>query len=78
MAGANAVFKSALGRSRAGSSFRGSQTTRRATIGSGMLSPLKYGVGSAPNTHIAGGVTFPGSKDQGRHFRTFAPHVNKK
>jgi hypothetical protein len=76
MAGADAVFKAALGRSKAGSSFRGSRTTRRGTVGSGMLNPLKYGVGTAPNTHmVSGGTTgiprFPNSTNQGRTFQTF-------
>jgi hypothetical protein len=76
MAGANAVFKSALGRSRSGSSFRGSRSTRRATVGSGMRMPIRFGFGSAPNTHmVSGGTTgiprFPNSTNQGRTFQTF-------
>jgi hypothetical protein len=75
MAGANAVFKAALGRSKAGSSFS-TRGTRRATVGSGMLAPIKYGVGSAPSGHLAsGGSTgiprFPNNTNQGRTFQTF-------
>jgi hypothetical protein len=41
-----------------------------------MLNPLKYGVGTAPNTHmVSGGTTgiprFPNSTNQGRTFQTF-------
>ena len=77
MAGANAVFKGALGRSKSGSSFVGSRSTRRSTV---RVSNRDRAHGmqnaSAPNTHmVSGGTTgipqFPNSTNQGRTWQTF-------
>jgi hypothetical protein len=75
MAGANAVFKAALGRTKAGSSFGGSRSTHRAmmTDGSGSLVNTNQ-----PNMHLA--TTGPGSAApiatataERRTFRGYAP-----
>lgn len=77
MAGANAVLKGALGRSRSGSSFKKIGSTTRTFRQSNR--DRKSGGGlqnaSGPNTHmISGGSTgiprFPNNTNQGRTFRS--------
>ena len=76
MAGANQVFNAALGRTRAGSSFKGRSTrTSRVSDGSGTLVNS-----SLPNMHLA--TTGPGSTPvfptATAERRTFRPYAPKK
>jgi hypothetical protein len=77
MAGADAVLKGALGRSRSGSSFGGSRGTRTATVRQSNKDRAHgLATASAPNTHLMSGGSsgipqFPNNTNQGRNFRTF-------
>lgn len=76
MAGANAVLKSALGRTRSGSRFIG-MSTRTATFRQSNKDRAHgLATASGPNTHMVSGGTsgipqFPNSVSEGRSFRTF-------
>lgn len=77
MAGANAVLKGALGRSKSGSNFGGSRGTHTATIRQSNKDRAHgLATASGPNTHLisggASGITqFPNNTSQGRNYRTF-------
>jgi hypothetical protein len=74
MAGANAVFKAALGRTRAGSSFRSTTGRRTATVNDGSGSLVNS---NGVNMHLAttgpgSSPVFPTAKAEARTFRPFA------
>ena len=77
MAGADAVLKGALGRSRSGSSFVGSRSTHTAVIRQSNKDRAHgLATASGPNTHLmSGGASgiprFPNNTSQGRTVRTF-------
>jgi hypothetical protein len=79
MAGANAVLKGALGRTRAGSSFKSTTGRRTATVADGSGKTAAAGGNSGlPGMHLA--TTGPGSAPkiptataEARTFRGFAP-----
>ncbi len=79
MAGANAVFKGALGRTKSGSNFGGSRGTRHATVRQSNKDRAHgLALASAPNTHMqSGGTTgipqFPTATAERRTFRGYAP-----
>jgi hypothetical protein len=75
MAGANAVFKAALGRTKAGSNFGGGRSTHRSSMsdGSGTLVNTNQ-----PNMHLAtagpgSAAPMPTGKAEARTFRGYAP-----
>jgi|tagenome__1003787_1003787.scaffolds.fasta_scaffold20505968_2 hypothetical protein len=68
MAGANAVLKSALNRSRPYP--KASRSTRSATIRDTSATGPNYGVGVSNHLSL-GGTVVPNSKNQGRTWQTF-------